>query len=124
MSHTRHFVLKICETIRTGIRSNYLNTRILFGVTKNPNTKYRILFGIWKIRIPNTNTTFWSKLFVAHCGDGGDCGGGGGGSGGGGTYALSPNPIAVPPASLLHRLQDSTTLKRSTSTSVGNAICN
>ena len=61
MSHTRHFVLKICETIRTGIRSNYSNTRILFGVPKNPNTEYRILFGIEKIRIPNINTTIRSN---------------------------------------------------------------
>lgn len=35
---------------------------------------------------------------------GGDCGD----CGGGGTYALSPNPIAAPPAILTHRLQDST----------------
>ena len=61
MFHTRHFVLKICETIWTGIRSNYSNTRILFGVPKNPNTEYQILFGIEKIRIPNTNTTFRSN---------------------------------------------------------------
>ena len=41
-SHTRHFVLKICETIWTGIRSNYSNTRILFGMPKIqiPNTEY------------------------------------------------------------------------------------
>ena len=57
MSHKRHFVLKICETIRTGIRCNYSNTRILFGVPKNLNTKYQILFGIEKILIPNMNTT-------------------------------------------------------------------
>ena len=61
LSHTRHFVLKICETIRTSIRSNYSNTRILFGVPKNPNTEYRILFGIEKSRIPNTNTTIRSN---------------------------------------------------------------
>ena len=52
LSHTRHLVLKICETIQTDIWSNYWNTRILFGVPKNPNTKYQILFGIEKIRIP------------------------------------------------------------------------
>ena len=59
--HTRHFVLKICEIIWTGIRFNYSNTQILFGVPKNPNTKYRILFSIEKIRIPNTNTTIRSN---------------------------------------------------------------
>ena len=41
-------VLKISETIWTGIRSNYLNTRILLGVPKK--TKYQILN---TIRIPN-----------------------------------------------------------------------
>ena len=61
MFHTRHFVLKICEAIRTGIWSNYLNTRILFGVQKNLNTEYWILFGIGKIRIRNTNTTIRSN---------------------------------------------------------------
>ena len=61
MSHTRNFVQQIFETIRTGIRSNYSNTQILFGVPRNPNTEYRILFGIEKIRIPNTNTTIWSN---------------------------------------------------------------
>ena len=61
LSHTRHFVLKLCETIWTGIRSNYSNTQIIFGVPKNMNTKYRILFRIEKIRIPNTNTTIRSN---------------------------------------------------------------
>ena len=36
--HTQHLVLKLCETIWTGIYSNFSNTRILFGVPKNPNT--------------------------------------------------------------------------------------
>ena len=49
LSHTSHFVLKICETIRPGIWSTYWNTRILFKVPKNPNNEYRILFGIEKI---------------------------------------------------------------------------
>ena len=42
LSHTRHFVLKICQTIRKGIRSYYSNTRILFGVPKTQilNTEY------------------------------------------------------------------------------------
>ena len=61
-SHTRHFVMTICETIRTGVWSNYLFiTRILFGVPKNPNNKNQILFGIEKILIPNTNTTIRSN---------------------------------------------------------------
>ena len=37
--YTSHFLLKICETNRTGIWSNYSNTRILIGVPKNLNTK-------------------------------------------------------------------------------------
>ena len=49
---TRHFILKICETIQAGIQSNYLNTRILFGVPKNPSTEdYSVLrkseYQIW-----------------------------------------------------------------------------
>ena len=45
MFHTRHFVLRICETIWTSIRSNYLNTWILFGVPKTriPNTEYYLV---------------------------------------------------------------------------------
>ena len=53
--------MKICETIQTVIWSNYSNTRILLGVPKNLNTEYQILFGIEKIRIPNTNITIWSN---------------------------------------------------------------
>ena len=30
-------------------------------VLRNPNTEYRILFGIKKIQIPNTNSTIWSN---------------------------------------------------------------
>ena len=53
MFHTRHFVLKICEAIQTGIRSNYSNTRILFGVQKTwiPNTEYYSVLGKSKYRI-------------------------------------------------------------------------
>ena len=42
LSHTRYFVLKICETIRTGIWSIYSNIRMLFGCQKTqiPNSKY------------------------------------------------------------------------------------
>ena len=61
MSHTRDFVLQISENIRTGFWSNYLNTRILFGVQKKANTKYQILFDIEKIQIPNPNTTIRSN---------------------------------------------------------------
>ena len=61
LSHTIHFVLKVCETIWTGIWANYSNTRILFGVPKSLNTKYQILFSIEKIRIPNMNNTIRSN---------------------------------------------------------------
>ena len=56
LSHTRHFVLKVGVTIRTGIQSNYSNTRILFGVprTRIPNTKYYLVLRKSKYRIPNT----------------------------------------------------------------------
>ena len=47
LNDTRHFVLKIYETIRSGTQTDYLNTQILFGVPKN--------------RIPNTNTTIRSN---------------------------------------------------------------
>ena len=62
--HARHFVLKICETMRTGIWSNYSNTQLLFGVLKNVNTEYRIIFDIEKIQIPNTNTTIHPTIWI------------------------------------------------------------
>ena len=40
---------------------HYLNTQMLFGVPKKLNTKYKILFGIEIIWIPNSNTTIWSN---------------------------------------------------------------
>ena len=39
----------------------YSNIQILFGIQKNPNTEYQILYGVKKIRIPNTNTAVWSN---------------------------------------------------------------
>ena len=118
LSHARHFVPKICETIQTFIRSNYSKTRILFGVPKNLNTKCQILFSIDKILIPNMNTTIWSNYsniiripnYLSHPeggvremmtmddkreGGGGGGGGGGGrrgekGGGGGGTPPPPP----------------------------------
>ena len=43
--HTIHFVLQTCETIWTGIRSNYSNTWILLGVQKKiiPNTDFYLV---------------------------------------------------------------------------------
>ena len=35
-----HFVLKMYETIRTGIQTDYLNTGIPFGIQTKPNTEY------------------------------------------------------------------------------------
>ena len=61
LSHTKHFVLKIGESIWRDILIRYSNTQILFGVPKKPNTEYRILFGIEKTRILNTNTTIRSN---------------------------------------------------------------
>ena len=63
LSHTKHFVLKICESIWTDIMIWYSNTQILFGGPKKPNTEYRILFGIEKTQILNTNTTIRSNYF-------------------------------------------------------------
>ena len=53
MSHTRHFVLTICETIQTFYWSKYSNTWILFGVPKTwlPNTEYYSVLGKSKYRI-------------------------------------------------------------------------
>ena len=50
--HTRHFVLKFCETIRIGIRSGIQIPEYYLGWQKK-NTEYPILFGIEKIQIPN-----------------------------------------------------------------------
>ena len=53
MSHTRHFVLLICEIIRTGIWSNYLNNRYYSGCKKIliPNTKYYLVLRKSEYRI-------------------------------------------------------------------------
>ena len=53
LSDSRLFVLKICKTIQTGIWSS-ITIRV-------PKKKYLILFGIEKIRMPNTNTTIRSN---------------------------------------------------------------
>ena len=55
MSHTRHFVLQIRETIRTGIQSNYSNTQNAKEKNKN-----QTLVGVEKILIPNRNSTIRS----------------------------------------------------------------
>ena len=44
LNYTRHFVLKIYKTIHLGILTDYWNTRILFGVPKNPNTEYEYYY--------------------------------------------------------------------------------
>ena len=45
MNDTRHFVLKIYETIPSGIQTDYLNTQIVFGVQKNEYQILILLFG-------------------------------------------------------------------------------
>ena len=71
--HTRHFVLKICETIRTGICSNYLNTRILFGLPKTwiSNTKYYSYSVLRKSQYrrriqSNTSNGIWISNYLSH----------------------------------------------------------
>ena len=62
MSHTRHFVLKICETVWTDIWTSIWRPKYYSGCQKK-NTKYQILFGIEIIQIPNTNITIRSNYF-------------------------------------------------------------
>ena len=60
LPHTRHFVKKNCETIRTDIQTGICIPEYYSGNQKT-NTEYRILFGIEIIQIPNTNNTIRSN---------------------------------------------------------------